>query len=205
MNFSIETLNVLLLFFPGLLASAVLKGVLKRPDLDGTQRLIEAILFTIAITVTVTALTGAPLFARAVTLVDGQLTLGPDAWGTFVLTTLLAVLVPLPIAAILSRDWHMKGLRRLGVTLRTSRGSIWEEAFVEQGNRFVVLHLGDGRRLQGFPMYWSPDPEDGFIFLDQPAWIVWREDIGEDELVPTGQHGTLVHRSETRFIEFQPR
>ena len=205
MNLSIETLNVLLLFFPGLLASAVLKGVLKRSDIDATQRLIEAILFTIVITVAVTALTDTPLFARAVTLADGELGVAPGTWGAFALTALLAVLVPLPIAAVLSRYWHMKGLRRLGVTSRTSRGSIWEEAFVEQGNRFVVLHLTDGRRLQGFPMYWSPDPADGFIFLDQPAWIVWREGIEEDEVVPTGQHGTLVHRSETRFIEFQPR
>ena len=52
MSLSIETLNVLLLFFPGLLASAVLKVVLKRPDVDATQRLIEATLFTIVITVT---------------------------------------------------------------------------------------------------------------------------------------------------------
>ena len=53
-------------------------------------------------------------------------------------------------------------------------------------------------------MYWSPDPEDGFIFHNPPAWIVWCEDREQDEIVPTGQHGTLVHRSETRFIEFQP-
>ena len=205
MSLSIETLNVLLLFFPGLLASVVLKVVLKRPDVDATQRLIEAILFTIVITVTVAALSDAPLFARAITLADGTLGVAPGTWGAFALTTALAVLLPLPVAAVLSRDGHMKLARRLGVTLQTSRQSIWEEVFIEEGERFIVAHLTDGRRLQGFPMYWSPDPADGFVFLDRPAWIVWNEAEARDEIVETGQYGTLLHRSDTQFIEFQHR
>ena len=127
------------------------------------------------------------------------------AW-TLVALMAVAVLLPLPVARILSRDRHMALLRRLGVTSRTFRDSIWADVFTEQGDRFVVFELDDGRRLQGYPRYWSDDPADGFVYLSRPACLVRAGEATEAgaEVRETGQHGLLIHRDEIRWIEFQP-
>lgn len=109
---------------------------------------------------------------------------------------------------MLARDQHMALLRRLGITSRSSRDSTWEDVFTEQGDRFVVLELVDGRRLQGYPRNGSDDPGEGFVCLSRPAWLVraeGEEGATRDEVRDTGQHGLLIHRDEVRWVEFQSR
>ncbi len=209
MNLSTEALNLLLLFLPGAISSAVLTTALRRRTPEPLRHLLEAIAFTLVAT-TVLALAGA-LVGRTpvlppIALEAGRLVVRDGGTMTLVALVALAVLLPLPVARVLSADLHMAVLRRLGVTSRTSRDSTWEDVFTEQGDRFVVLELADGRRLQGYPRYWSDDPAEGFVYLSRPAWLVRVED--EDgarvDVRETGQHGLMIHRDELRWIEFQP-
>ena len=209
MSLSTEALNLLLLFLPGAISSAVLTTALRRKTPEPLRRLLEAVAFTLVAT-TVLALVGALLghapVLPPIALEAGRLVVRAGGAWTLVALVAVAVLLPLPVARILSRDRHMALLRRLGVTSRTSRDSIWADVFTEQGDRFVVLELDDGRRLQGYPRYWSDDPADGFVYLSRPAWLV-RTDEGTEagvEVRETGQHGLLIHRDEIRWIEFQP-
>jgi len=207
MNLTAQTLNLLTFFFPGLIASAVLNVARPRGSADGLQRLIEAILFTVTIAAIVPLLLSIvdlQTVLQPLTLETERLSVRPGGWPTFALSTVLAVLLPLPIAAILSRDRHMRLLRWLRISDRSSRESTWSQVFGEQGDRFVVVHLNDGRRLQGYPMYYSETQEEGVLYLDQPAWIV--DDIeneNEQIAVETDQHGVLIHRTEFQLVEFQ--
>ena len=211
MNVSTEALNLLLLFLPGAISSWVLTTALRRRTPEPLHRLLEAIAFTLA-TTTLLALAGAAIGAPPVlpplALEAGRLAVRDGGGLTLAALLMLAVLLPLPIARALTRDRHMALLRRLGITTRTSRDSTWEDVFTEQGDRFVVLELADGRRLQGYPRYWSDNPEEGFVYLSRPAWLVRTEGEGgtaADVLRDTGQHGLLIHRGELRWVEFQPR
>ena len=204
MTFSDEALALLLLFLPGAISSAVLTTALRHRTPEPLRRLLKAVAFTLAAT-TVLALGGAalghaPMLPPIALEAERLVVRNGGAW---TLVALVAVAVLLPVARILSRDRHMALLRRLGVT---SRDSIWADVFTEQRDRFVVLELDDGRRLQGYPRYWSDDPADGFVYLSRPAWLVR---VGEGTEVDvdvreTGQHGLPIHRDEIRWIEFQP-
>ena len=229
MNLTVQTLNLLIFFFPGLIASAMLNVARPRGSTEGVQRLIEAILFTLTIAALAPLLlnlAGIESMLQPLELEAEQLKVRPGGWPTFMLSTVLAVLLPLPVAAILSRDRHMRLLRWLKISDRTSRESTWSQVFAEQGNTFVVVHLKDGRRLQGHPMYYSDDQNEGALYLGRPAWIL--DDIGHSSgddatdsdtpndgevdnqfgegaprVIETNQRGVLIYRTEIQFIEFQ--
>lgn len=210
MNLSTEALDLLLLFLPGVISSAVLTAALRRRTVEPLQRLIEAVGFTLAVTAVLALIglvpgVGAPVLP-AIGLEAGRLVVRDGGAWSIPVALALSVLLPLPIARVLSTDTHMALLRRLGVSQRTSRASTWEDVFAEQGDRFVVLELRDGRRLQGYTRYWSDDPAEGLLYVTKPAWLV-RDDDERDrvDVVETGQHGLMIHRDELRWIEFQHR
>ena len=203
MTVTAATFGVLLLLFPGLLASAVL-NVARRPGgVEPTQRLVETLLFALVITGLTRGVLGEP---DAVTPIgfDGERLVwqaGAGAW--FALSAALAVGFALATSWVLSKDRHMAFLRVLRVTDRSSYQSMWHRVFAYEGDRFIVVHLEDGRRVQGYASHYARDEEEGAVFLDQPAWLEADEETGTDVVTPTGQYGLLVPGKSIELIEFQ--
>lgn len=56
-------------------------------------------------------------------------------------------------------------------TKRPSWPSQWFSAFNEH-QRYIVIHLKDGRRLYGWPEEWPDHPGEGHLILMQPAWLL---------------------------------
>ena len=196
------TLNVLLLRFPGLLASVVL-DVARRPgSTSAYRRVTEALVFTILIALVVRALRPDDLALVPVAF-DGETLVwrrGTGAW--LAASAGLAVLAALAVSAVRTGDWHMSLLRWARITDRSSRESIWHDVMNREGDRYVVVHLEDGRRLQGYPSYYSNDHEEGALYLTRPAWIE-AGPSGPDR-VPTGSVGMFVPGASVRLVEFQP-
>ena len=71
------------------------------------------------------------------------------------------------------------------LTHRTARDNTWIDIFFDQ-RRYVEVTLTDGRRLFGWPLYYSSHPEEGLLYLQDPAWI----DNGE--YVDLNAHGILL-------------
>ncbi len=118
------------------------------------------------------------------------------------LTLLLTVLLPIVIASIYHNDNFHKILRWLRFTTKTSRGNTWSDAFATQDRR-VIITLKDETRIRGYPIMYSTDPEEGYIYLFDPAWV---NDEKEDESAPdyieTNCHGILINRDNIDLIEF---
>ena len=205
MDLSQETLNALLLVLPGLMAVLIYDTAAPRGAAASTsRRLLEVLAYTVTIRVIVVLVTG--VRAPVIRMDEGVLALdGTFSRAAVLLTAVLALALPLAMAGIVGGDWHMGALRGLRITRRTSRTSVWHDTFAVEGDRFVVVHLNDGRRLTGYPKWYSTDPSDGFLFLDEPAWIVEAEnDSTRDVLIAPGLHGTLLNREKIHFIEFLP-
>ena len=82
----------------------------------------------------------------------------------------LAVLFALVHGASINHDWHMGVLRRMKVAVGTARDSTWIDVFTEQEGG-VVINYTDGRHLMGWPAFYSDDPEEGLLYLRDPAWV----------------------------------
>ena len=183
MNITGETLAVFLLLMPGFLSSAVLNSVVVRQTKGRGGSIIEALVFSFVIYAILTLFGRSPVDLEATSngiyrpKVTPELLL--DAMG-------LAVGLALLLGFLVTNDYHMKLLRKLNVTASTARINTWLDIFIDQ-RRYVVVTFADGRRLFGWPEYYSNDTTEGLLYISDPAWI------GEDdEYTDLDVHGMLL-------------
>jgi hypothetical protein len=123
------------------------------------------------------------------------LTVGYDGV-SMLLLLLFAVGLPLLIAASINNDLHLRLARALRITRRTGKSSVWFDAFHKHPTD-VVIDFADGRRLFGWPTFYSDDPSTPYIYLERPHWIV------KSRFVDAGVSGILITPEEKiEFISF---
>ncbi|MCG9731359.1 DUF6338 family protein [Shewanella sp. Isolate13] len=112
------------------------------------------------------------------------------------LTLISSVFLPIVVGAFLHHDLHMRVLRFLKVTNKTSRDTAWDDVFTNT-DRYITVHLKNGNRLTGWPMYYSNSPDEGFLYIYEPAWV-----DDDNQYLETNSHGVLVNKDEIEFVEF---
>ena len=133
---------------------------------------------------------GSPVSVE-VTTVGDQTTYQPTADPAFLISAMvLAILFALVVGASITHDFHMKILRRMRLTYKTARDSTWIDIFIDQ-RRYVEVAFTDGRRLFGWPLYYSNQPEEGLLYLYDAAWI-----DAEGKYVDLDAHGILLTKKE---------
>jgi uncharacterized protein DUF6338 len=189
MEFTSEALKIMVVLLPGFLASSVLNLILVRRAEEGMSRVIEALVLSFIIyAVLYGTLRVSPWDVGNSSAVNSKF---------LIAAALMSVLLPLLIGLLVTNDLHMKLLRALRVTSRTARDTTWLDVFTDQ-DRYVIVNLTEGRRVFGWPMYFSNTPEEGLLYLYDPAWI-----DSKGEYVPIGAHGLfLVDRNRIETIEF---
>jgi hypothetical protein len=93
-------------------------------------------------------------------------------WPYLALLAVLALVIGIFYSANLNRDWLLRLLRKAGITQRTARNSIWNDAFQDIPSSYVLVQLSRDRSIVGFLRYYSDEQEDASLFLEDAAWIV---------------------------------
>lgn len=111
--------------------------------------------------------------------------------------TLISVVLALAVGGIVTNDISGKLLRKLRLTQRTSRSSLWEDTFHNYGG-VILVELGDGRRVEGWVHYYSDEPTPASLFLEKAAWVA-----DDNTLIPIDGPGILITQElGIRTIEF---
>ena len=199
MNLTAETLAIFMYLIPGFLSSLILNSVVVRKSKANLSKLVEALVFSFTIYVIISIFTGqSPVAINVSTVNDATTYVTTFNESVLVPVFLLALLLPLAIGASITHDWHMKLLRSIQVTNKTSRETIWLDVFTDLKKRNVVVNLTDGTRVFGWPMYYSNNPEEGKLYLYSPAYF--KED-GQIQKLPI--HGMfIVNKDKIDTIEF---
>lgn len=183
MNITGETLGVFLLLMPGFLSSAVLHAVVVRQTRDRVGSIIEAFVFSFVIYAILAPFGRSPVDLEATASGNYRPVLAPEL---LLYAMGLAVGLAFLFGFLITNDYHMKMLRKLKITASTARINTWLDIFIDQ-RRYVVVTFTDGRRLFGWPEYYSNDTTEGLLYISDPAWI------GEDdEYTNLGAHGILL-------------
>ena len=163
----IEALAILFVLLPGFTCACITQQLAARRVQTETETVIGAVILSFVL-----YLITLPLFGYTLPLRWQQ---GPDgSYRVLVhfahLLTLLLVSVALGVlyAASINRDWLMSALRKMGVTERTARTAIWNDAF-QKLSGFVQVGFKDGTQLLGWVRYYSDDVSDPSLFLEQAA------------------------------------
>jgi hypothetical protein len=186
---TIQALVVLFVLLPGFLAAYILQALVARPKQTDLEKVIEALIFSFLIYLTSALIIGTklPLSWHLQQDSSGNLTYTiQTAWNKLWVLILLPTLFGVISAFLIKRD-SLHWLRRLHLTDRTTRSSIWNDV-LQDITGVAQVELADGRSVMGWVTYYSDDPDEASIFLEKAAWVK----TGTDELEPIAGPGILL-------------
>ena len=163
----------------------------RRGASDTSKKNGEALVFSFLIYACLAPFFGGSPVSLEVTTVGDRTTYQPTADPVFLISAMgLAILFALLVGASITHDFHMKILRYIRFTYRTARDSTWIDIFIDQ-RRYVEVAFTDGRRLFGWPLYYSNQPEEGLLYLYDAAWI-----DADGKYVDLDAHGILLTKKD---------
>ena len=156
MSLSIEALTVLVILLPGFLCAKMLQWLCVRPEQSEMDKVVEALLYSF-------------LVYAGFTLIFGQVS---ELSRKHVISLCaIAVLMAFFVSYVWTNDSAGRLLRKLKITHRTSKPSIWNDVFHHCGG-YVLVELADRRLVLGWVRFYSDYPSLPALFLEDACWVM---------------------------------
>jgi hypothetical protein len=181
---SFDALNILIFLIPGFISANILNFIVVRKEKNDFSKVVEALIFSLVIyTVYAIIFKETPVLIQEKSIIFN--------WESLLFLSIFSVLFPLILGANITNDLLMKGARFLRITKNKSRSSVWLDVFYDF-KRHVIINFENGRRIYGWPMYYSKEPDKPYVFLYNPAWVVEDEKTKEQKFLKLGLEGMLI-------------
>jgi hypothetical protein len=191
---SLIALQILLILLPGFSAAYIVQMLALRPTQTDFDKAVEACLYSFLI------YSAFVLFNHGVLpfeLVPPKppLTDATVVWHPRDLLRLAAITFGFALAGAvyINRDGNWI-FRKLKITERTTRRSIWNDIFEKEASKVQVVQveLADGRSILGLLTYYSDSADDCSVYVEQAAWV-----DSEGEQTPIPGPGILLTKNAT--------
>ena len=165
--YTFQALQILIFLIPGFISATILNALVVRKAKKELGIIIEALILSMLIYTIYSLISG----VSPVTLnqIEESIVYSYDS-KSFVWLGVLSLGIPVILSLFITNDLHMKLARFLRISRRTARSSVWFDVFYDI-RKHIIINLKDGRRIYGWPQYYSNDPESPYIFLFKPCWI----------------------------------
>lgn len=169
-----QAIQILLILLPGFFTARIVGALTVRPQATDFDKVIEALFYSFFVYFICVAFIGSsPILIQpkaegngALIEFDLQSARRFIIWA-FVVSTVLG----LGVSFLVTKDWLTGVLRKAGITRRSSRISVWSDAFHDI-DQFVIVEFTDGRRARGWPRMFSDTPDEASLFLERASWIL---------------------------------
>ncbi len=148
--FSFQTIQVFMFLIPGLLASIVMRSMIVRKDKNQLGELIEALIYSLIIYTIYFAFTGDGTIPLRIDPSSLQITYN---WESLILLFIISLIFSTTLGALTFYDIILRIARRLKLTKKTSRASVWHDVFTEYCCP-IIINFKDSRRIMGYPRYY---------------------------------------------------
>lgn len=187
-----DIFTLLTQLLPGFVTAWVIYGLTSHPKPAQFERLVQALIYSFLVGVLVV------IEERALLFIGTYVKFGVwDKSSELLFSAVTAIALGLAIAYFSNNDKFYAFVRERGLTKRTAYPSEWYGSFTSL-QRYVVLHLVDGRRISGYPIEWPSDPTSGHFRLVDSAWV--NDDRTETSL--EGDHSILLQAKHVELVEF---
>jgi|ERR1017187_7011141 hypothetical protein len=162
-----ELVQVLIFLLPGFLTTKVIDLLVIRRALDSFDKVVQAFVFTFVNMIAFNFLRyviehciGKQIFNRNDFFTAGNL-------GLMIVCSLS---VGLCCAVEMNKEPILQRIRKWGWTKKTYKPGVWTETF-QHAEKFVVVHLQDGRRIYGWPRFYSDKDDEHALYLEEASWL----------------------------------
>lgn len=165
--YTFQALQILIFLIPGFISATILNALVVRKAKKELGIIIEALILSMLIYTIYSLISG----VSPVTLnqIEESIVYSYDS-KSFVWLGVLSLGIPVILSLFITNDLHMKLARFLRISRRTARSSVWFDVFYDI-RKHIIINFKDGRRIYGWPQYYSNDPESPYIFSFKPCWI----------------------------------
>jgi len=188
----LQALLALFLLLPGFVSARIVRMLNARSQQSDLERIIQALMYSFLIYVIYLGVFGAnlPIDWLPVTSPSSVMRFHIVVYRSKIWTLgALTFIWGIGWGIVKGSDLHMRILRRLHITERTSRESVWNDVLLTQSGT-VQVGLGDGRVALGLLDRYSDTGEEGTIFLSKASWVA-----EDNSLVPIFGAGLLLTKS----------
>jgi hypothetical protein len=209
---STTAIQILLILLPGFFVLRIEQALSFKTVESNLDKITHALFYSFFAYV-LNSLFNRPLVSWTVKAIDAKtqnITINAESgvMGLFLISVALGCIV----GFLKTHDYHMRFARKIKITRRTSRPSIWQDVFHDKYQQkkkdpkeeeeakgpYVMVHLTDGRMIYGWPEYFSDDYREGpVVFVTDAQWI---SEDGKAKEIP--YPGIMVNSSEIRFVQF---
>jgi hypothetical protein len=166
-------LQIFLILLPGFSAAYVVQALAIRRTQSDLERVIEALVFSFVIYVCYIPLNHGKLPFHIQHDPAGKLE-DTVLWEPAQLAWLALVTAAFAVFAVAYIRFDGNRIfRKLNLTERTTRNSIWNDIFEHEAidDQPVQVELADGRNILGVLLYYSDASEDDSVYLTQASWV----------------------------------
>lgn len=175
---------------PGFVAAAVFYSLTSYPKPNEFGQVIQALVFTI--------------IGQLLAWTLRQIIFSGAAWQIeleAIVSVLSAVAVALVFVFISNNDIIHRFFRRIGFTKESSYLSEWYSSFAQNTDCYIILNLGDGRRLFGWPDERPSRPGQGHFRLTEAVWL-FEDDNGRHACTGPEIYAIVVPADIVETVEF---
>jgi len=171
---NLETLYILLILLPGFVTLIIERGIAFQEESSSLMIIIKSLIYSFIIYVLIS------IFSNPIEIIREEVNdkfiykIDDNSWVYLTASVILGLLIGL----LKTKDWLMCLLRKVGLTKRTARGSLWLDVFHEKYSHskdfkerreivgaYLVIEMKDGRRVYGWPEYFSDDFNEGPVLF----------------------------------------
>jgi len=185
---SLIALEIFLILLPGFAAAYVVQQLATRRNQSDLERVIEALLFSFVIYVGFSAANRGQLPFHVQHGSAGSS--DSIAWEPAGVGLLAAITFGFSLFAVVYINYDGNRLfRKLHLTERTTRNSIWTDIFESEAGKeqVVQVELSGSRSVLGVLLYYSDDPDESSLFVTRAAWVT-----SDGEKIPIPGQGILL-------------
>lgn len=186
------TLYIFFLVLPGLLGSIIYDYLLEGEKRDNTDRIATALVLALSSSVILHYLFGYPILPKMEITNDTRIDLVINAFlaENLLYNSALASFLALAFATLNNHGIIYLALRYFRITYRTGEADVWQDVFYKTRGYWVGIRFRDGRRLIGWPRYFSATGKPREIFVADATWYHPDEN---GELIATDVNGPGVY------------
>jgi len=214
---SLELIYVLLILLPGFVTLGIESVLVYQTNKSNFDKIVKSLIYAAInffIVYLILYAQGRPFLPFILEKIDDQKSrvgLAPDLPSMLWLFG-MSILLGFIISLLRTHDWHMEIARKLKMTKRTSRQSIWLDIFHEKYKlnkkkktekdygAWIYVYLKNGKVVYGWPEHFADNYEDGpVIFLTEAYWISDDADRPHERI---SNPGILINSSEIQYMTF---
>ena len=136
--YTLQALQIFIFLIPGFIAATTLDHLIIRNTKKELERIIEALMFSMIIyTIYSLAFGAGPISFDEVNksiMFDSK---------SFVFLSLISLIIPIIFSFLITNDLHMSIARKLQITRRSSRHSVWYDTFCDN-QKYIIINFENG-------------------------------------------------------------